>query len=236
VGRPESVEEPRIVHADRHLVIAYKPPGIDVHGRRADDPGSLIGRVAAMLGIAPERLHPASRLDRPVSGLVPIARSKVARQSLTRQYQGRRVHRTYVALTRGVPEPSSGVWDGPIGSDPGNSRQRTIGGRDPKPAETRYTIRKLAGAGHALVELRPKTGRTHQLRVHLAAAHCPILGDRRYGGEMRLTSADGTVLSARRVMLHAERLVLSHPETGQTETYAEALPADLSKLVEALSV
>jgi 23S rRNA pseudouridine1911/1915/1917 synthase len=227
--------EVTILFEDRHLVIVCKPVGMDVHGRGGDDPESLIGRVARRLGVSPRALHPAARLDRPVSGVVPIARSKVGRVSLTRQYQDHAVEKRYVAIASAAPSPRAGAWDRPIGVDPRDPRRRAAGGRDALPALTAYEVRADLDGGAALVDLRPRTGRTHQLRVHLAlVARCPILGDARYGGPRAVTLDDGRVVSVGRVMLHAAGLVLRHPESGSPLAIEAPPPPDFADLLLAL--
>jgi RluA family pseudouridine synthase len=226
---------PHILHADRHLIIASKPPGLDVHGRSPDDPSSFVALVARELGLPPRQLHPASRLDRPVSGLVPLARSKIARQSLTQQYQERLVHRTYVALASAIPDPPSGRWDKPVSpSIPGGGARRGKKVKD-LPAVTDYEILETLGSGCSLVELRPQTGRTHQLRIHLSQlGRAPILGDRRYGGPSSLTLGSGAVIALPRVMLHAKRIRLSHPATGEPFELEAPLWDDFQALLERL--
>lgn len=228
--------EPTILHQDRHLVIVGKPSGLDVHGRGPEDRTSLVAVVARALGIPARRLHPAARLDKPVSGVVPLARSKIARQSLTQQYQRRAVKRTYVALCLGVPTPARGRLDGAIGVDGRDRRRRVVGGRDARPAVTNYQVVRELAEGCSLVELQPQTGRTHQLRVHLSQlARCPILGDRRYGGPTTLSLDDGAVVAARRVMLHARKITLTHPETGEVMTVEAPFPKDYELVIDLLS-
>ena len=222
-----------ILHADRHIVVVVKPPGIDVHGRGPDDPGTLVALVASELRISPRALHPASRLDRPVSGVVPLARSKLARRSLTQQYQERQVHRTYVALAAGVPDPRSGRWDEPVRADvPRGGRAARAADQ---PAITDYVVIRDLAAGCSLIELRPVTGRTHQLRVHLSRlGRCPVLGDRRYGGPSGVTLDSGSVLGVPRVMLHARVISLRHPATGETLRIEAPLLDDMQRLLDSL--
>ena len=212
-----------VIHADRHLVIVNKPSGLDVHGRSPEDPDTLVALVARQLRLSPRRLHPASRLDKPVTGILPLARSKIGRKSLTEQYQRREIKRTYVALTLGLPDPAQGSWDQPIGPGRRGRRQAlSPGAPNAVPACTSYQVTQSWPNGVSLVVLRPATGRTHQLRVHLSqVGGCPILGDRRYGGPPTLTLPSGEVVALSRVMLHAAALRLTHPESGQ-EMYLEA--------------
>ncbi len=227
---------PRILHADRHLVVVSKPPGLDVHGRGPEDPRTLVALVARELRLRPDKLHPASRLDRPVSGLVPLARSKLARRSLTQQYQAREVHRTYLALASAVPEPPSGRWDRPVRpAIPGGGARRGRRKVGDQPAITDYEVVRELAAGCCLVELHPRTGRTHQLRIHLAqVGRAPVLGDRRYGGPRTVTLEDGAVLDLPRIMLHAARIRLRHPETDETLEIEAPLWEDMQGVLERL--
>ena len=232
---PLDTEEPvAVVHRDRDVVVACKPAGVDVHGRGPDDPRCFVAAVARALGLPARRLHPASRLDKPVSGLVPLALSKVGRKALTEQYQRRLVHRTYLALAARPPEPRRGLWDGPIGPDPRDRRSQAVGAPGARAARTAYVVVEDLQSGLALVELTPETGRTHQLRVHLAAAGCPIVGDRRYGGPTLVTLAGGAVVEARRVMLHAACLSWLDPTTGRRLEVSAGPTDDMAALLSRL--
>lgn len=229
---PEPIE---ILHHDRHLVVVSKPPGIDVHGPAPDAPGTLVTLVAEQLGLRPQQLHPAARLDRPASGIVPMARSKIGRQALTQQYQGREISRTYLAIAKGVPVPPSGRWDRAIGTDRRDPRSRAIDGAGARPAVTAYDVRRAFIDTWSFLELRPATGRTHQLRVHLSqVARCPILGDRRYGGPSSITLPGGAVVAVPRLMLHAARISLRHPESGEQLVIAAPPWPDFQALLERL--
>lgn len=230
-----TVPEIEVLFNDEHLVVVNKPPGIGVHGRSADDPTCLMAAVAAQLGVPQQHLHPASRLDLPVSGVVAIAKSAGGRRSLTQQYQQREVSRRYIALVAGIPSPSRGVWDAPIGVDERDRRRRVIDGYERRSAETNYRVVWSAGDSWSLVELTPRTGRTHQLRVHSSqVAKCPIVGDRRYGGPTTICLASGAILAVARVMLHAEHLSLSHPVSGAPLEIEATLWPDFAEIVTTL--
>jgi RluA family pseudouridine synthase len=208
-------DAPRVSHSrppdlvvERHddLVFVVKPSGIPTIPDHAGAAHSLLARAAKELGMDPSRLHPTSRLDREVSGVVLFALSPAAAARLKEaRAQGRYVRR-YVALASCVLEPESGVWDAPIGRA-GNPRHRKAFGRDAAPAKSLY--RTVAHAGETvLLALAPVTGRTHQLRVHAGYAGAPLLGDRVYGGAPRVTLPTGRVIALGRVMLHAARVVV----------------------------
>jgi 23S rRNA pseudouridine1911/1915/1917 synthase len=140
-----------------------------------------------------------------------------------------------VALVAGVPSPPSGRWDRPIGTDRRDPRSRAIDGAKAQPAITAYDVRRDFSGAWSFMELRPATGRTHQLRVHLSqVARCPILGDRRYGGPAAITLANGAVVAIARVMLHAARISLEHPESGERLVVEAALWPDFQALLERL--
>ncbi len=199
--------------ADVALVVLYrnadwlavaKPSGTPTTAPERAGVISLVDRVRSELvrddTVQP---HPLSRLDVDVTGVVLFALTSRARQLAVEARARGTYARRYIGLLSRSPEPHEGTWSWPIGVDP---RDRTLrvadGGRDPVPAVTRYRVNARAGA-LALVQFDLDTGRTHQIRVHASHAGCPVLGDRAYGGPRHVTLADGSVCTARRVMLHA---------------------------------
>lgn len=232
-----TIPEIEVLFNDEHLVVVNKPPGISVHGRNSDDPTCLMAAVAAQLGISQRLLHPASRLDLPVSGVIAIAKSARGRRSLTKQYQHREVSRRYIALVAGILTPPQGSWDAPIGVDRRDRRRRVIHGYEQRPAETEYRVIWTADETWSFVELTPRTGRTHQLRVHLSqVAKCPIAGDRRYGGPTTIGLENGAILAVPRVMLHAERLSLKHPESDVPMKVEATMYSDFEEIITRLKV
>jgi RluA family pseudouridine synthase len=191
------LREDGIVATDKPAALATIP---DHGGAR----GTLLGLVAEALGVDPQKLHPTSRLDRGVSGVVLFAESPEASERLRVARAQGTYARRYVAIASQSPVPPRGEWSTPIGraKDP---RHRAAHGRDPAPALSRYAVVACA-SNHALLALEPVTGRTHQLRVHASHASTPLLGDRVYGGPHRLTLPSGRVLSLDRIALHAARV------------------------------
>ena len=191
-----------IVFRDDALLVLSKPSGLPT---TSPDEGDCLVKRARALDPDAAQLHPSSRLDAEVTGLVTFARTREANLALLAARKRGAYRRLYLALVTGEPETSA-HWQGAIAIDPRDPRKRRV---DPsgKPAATRATCVARAGAV-SLLALRPETGRTHQLRVHAAHASCPILGDRPYGGEKRVTLDNGRVLTARRVMLHCARVEL----------------------------
>ncbi len=194
-----------VVHRDAHLLVLFKPARLPTTHPSGGD--CLVARAARIDPDAP-RLHATSRLDAEVTGLVTFARTRVANDALRKARREHRYHRLYLALTdrEGLDEPDA--WTEPIGIDPNDPRRRVpAAGPDAKAARTRASRRATAGP-LALLELRPETGRTHQLRVHAAAHGLALFGDVHYGGEKRAVLPNGRVLTARRTMLHCAALDL----------------------------
>jgi RluA family pseudouridine synthase len=186
------------------VVAADKPADVPTIPDHEGASQSLLASVARAIGCPPDALHPTSRLDRGVSGVVLFARTEQAAERLRVAREQGSYERRYVAIAAHPPSDATGSWDVPIGRarDP---RRRMPNGRDAVPSLTRYMAAGRAG-DWALLALEPVTGRTHQLRVHAAHAGAPLLGDRVYGGPSRATLASGAVLAFDRVALHAARV------------------------------
>jgi 23S rRNA pseudouridine1911/1915/1917 synthase len=181
------------------IVAAYKPATMATIPDQRGARGSLLAFAEDATGA---RLHATSRLDVGVSGVVVFAATDDARRRLADAREQGRYLRHYVAIACRAPDPPKGLWDAPIGraSDP---RKRVARGRDAASAETAYAVVALAPSGGALLAVEPKTGRTHQIRVHASDAGAPLLGDVTYGGPARLTSPTGAVTALGRIALHA---------------------------------
>ena len=217
-----------VVFEDSHIVVVDKPAGLPVHPGPGHPDGTLVNALLArcpdIRGIGGE-LRPGivHRLDRDTSGLMVVAKTQVAHQRLTQQLKDRAVHKEYAAVAVGLVTPEAGLIDAPIARDP-RHRQRmavTAGGRV---ARTHYDTVEIL-TGHTLLRLRLETGRTHQIRVHLAYQGYPVLGDAVYGG----AGAD-----AGRHFLHATRLGFRHPDTGQWSEHLAQLPHELARTLDAL--
>lgn len=199
----------RVIARAAGLVALEKPAGLPTIADHAGAAHTLVAAAAKLLGVAEEKLHPTSRLDREVSGVVVLASSPAAAALARRARDEGAYARLYVAVGSTTLEgaPDEGVWDAPIGRHPRDARHRAANGKDPAPARTRFRIVARAG-GACLLALRPETGRTHQLRVHAAHAGAPLVGDRVYGGRARVTSPSGAVVPFDRIALHAARVVV----------------------------
>lgn len=221
-----------LAHLSDDLAVALKPSGMATTAPIGED--CLTRRLEAQLGGA---LHPTSRLDAEVSGLVTFARTKRAIVALKEARARGLYEREYLALASGVPERDEGAWSWSIAIDPRDRRLRVAldegaPGQRVQRARTRYRVIEPLASGAALA-LYPETGRTHQLRAHAARAGLPLLGDVRYGGPRRVALDDGRVLRAARVMLHCRSLRI--PDLGGgTLALVAPPPADLRALYEAL--
>jgi 23S rRNA pseudouridine1911/1915/1917 synthase len=227
-----------VVYEDRHLLAVDKPAGLVVYPTRRHLPsGALVTEVHRRYRESGEMPpSPCHRLDRETSGLVLFARTLEARREIGRALEERRLEKVYLAVIDGELDGDEGVIDLPLGRAEGSAvRVRQGERRDGAPAMTAW--RRLARRGtQSLLELRPRSGRPHQLRAHLAAAGCPILGDKLYrGGDAfflrfiagRASAKELAALGAERHALHAWRLCFEHPISGRPLRLEAPLPADL---------
>lgn len=215
-----------ILYEDTDLLVVDKPAGLVIHPAYKHPDGTLFDAVRDELcrrGEAkPCLLH---RLDKDTSGAVLLAKTETARRHLVRQIEQRRLRKTYLALVCGRPDPASGSIDAPLCRDP-NDRLRVRIDPSGDPARTEYQTLQTWEPRFSLVELHPITGRMHQLRVHLAALHTPIVGDTRYADPARWEP-----LAPARQMLHARALTFQHPTSGEYTTVQAPLPDDLQMLL-----
>jgi 23S rRNA pseudouridine1911/1915/1917 synthase len=220
------LDRSRLLYADQHLAAVDKPAGVPAQPTLASDRGHLPELVAGLLGGVPFPVH---RLDRETSGVVVLARTRAAAAALSAAFREGAPRKTYLALTARAPAPPEGRIDAPLGPDPRRKGRRapTPGG---EPAATAYRTLRTYPGGQALVEARPETGRTHQIRVHLAHLGAPLLGDARYGGPRRVLE-----ISFPRVMLHALRLEIAHPATGARLALEAPVPEDFAAAERALA-
>ena len=227
--------EVAVVHADPHVIVVDKPAGLVVHPGAGHDAGTLVhGLVARFpdlldIGVG-EPLRPGivHRLDKDTSGLLAVARTPAAYASLVAQLQDRTMSRRYLALVLGHVEGGEGLVDAPVGRAAADPTRMTVsaGGKD---ARTRYTVlsRHDRPVPTTLLRCELETGRTHQVRVHLAAIGHPVVGDGRYGGRR-------AGLASPRGFLHAETLAFDHPESGERVEFRSMLPADLQSVLDSL--
>ncbi|MDA8062936.1 MAG: RluA family pseudouridine synthase [Actinomycetota bacterium] len=233
-----------VVYEDRDLIVVDKPAGLVVHPGAGNPTGTLVQGLLARYpelaeltdGEGDDARRPGivHRLDKGTSGLLIVARSRRARASLVADLAAHRVERTYLALVIGSVAADEGTVDAPLGRslrDP-TRISVTSGGRE---ARTHYRVeaRFAEPERSSLLECRLETGRTHQIRVHLAAIDHPVVGDGRYGG--RRSSAVGALLPPDRPWLHARALAFAHPVSGRRIELSSPVPADLDAVLRSLS-
>ncbi len=240
---PVSEAEPEaialtVVHADDTIIVIDKPAGLVVHPAAGHRAGTLVN---ALLHYAPElaalpRAGIVHRLDKETTGLLVVARTPAAQTALVRQLQERSMHREYLALVQGVLI-SGGTVDLPIGRHPIDRKRMAVVGNG-RAAITHYRVLRRLRA-HSLLQVQLDTGRTHQIRVHMARLGHPVVGDPEYGGRPRpvrdMTPEAAQILAGqRRQALHAAVLGLVHPRTGEDCRFEAPLPADFQALLDAL--
>lgn len=221
--RPQPEEGPlTIIYEDDWILVANKPPGVVVHPTYKNTSGTLLNavlwRVRDRPGAQPGIL---TRLDKDTSGLVVIALTPDVHATMQKDAAAGRTTKQYLAIVVGSPDPQHGEIVLPLARDPGD-RRRVVVTPEGAPCETRYQVLSTH-EGHAMVRCELVTGRTHQIRVHLAARGWPVLGDRVYG------EPDARIA---RQALHAWRVSLSHPITRQAFQFEAAIPADMRHVCE----
>ncbi len=216
----------RIAWEDEHLLVVDKPAGVVMHPGAGQTSGTLAHGLVDHGAAGGDAARPGivHRLDRDTSGLLVVARSEEAHRRLQKLVRRRAFERTYLALVRGEPRSWRGTIDAPIGRDRSEPTKRSLDTDTPRPAVTHFEVERLLGR-NALLRVRLETGRTHQIRVHLAAIDLPVVGDRVYG-----VPEPGL----RRQFLHATKLALPHPFSGDRLEVESPLPDDLAAFLETL--
>jgi 23S rRNA pseudouridine1911/1915/1917 synthase len=223
-----------IVYEDKNLLVVDKPAGMVVHPAPGHPAGTLVN---ALLAHCPElatsgdgRPGIVHRLDRDTSGLILVAKNEKTRRALQRQFKDRQVLKAYLALLDGHLQPAWGRIEAPVGRDPHHRQRMAVlaGGRE---AVTEYHVLEQfsrqsgpAAGDYTLAEAEPKTGRTHQIRVHFSSIGHPVVGDTVYGRRR-------SHLPVARQFLHARRLAFKHPATGQRTEFEAPLPDDLAEVL-----
>jgi 23S rRNA pseudouridine1911/1915/1917 synthase len=215
----------RIAYEDEHLVVVDKPAGLVVHPAPGHASGTLVHGLLEhdVAGGDAERPGIVHRLDRDTSGLMVVARSEEAHRRLQALVRKRALERHYLALVVGRPRSRSGRIEAPIGRDRRDPLRHSLDTDTPREAVTHFEVVELLPA-HALLDVRLETGRTHQIRVHLAAIDLPVAGDPVYGRPRELGLA--------RQFLHAARLAFEHPFTGERVEVESPLPPDLQRALD----
>ena len=227
-----------ILYEDQHLLVVDKPAGMPVHPGPGHADNTLVNALLAHCPDLPgiggvQRPGIVHRLDKDTSGLMLVAKDEKAHAGLSQQLKDRTMHKTYVALVEGTVRPLEAMIDAPIGRDTNNRRRMAIDGAAAREAQTSYKVRCYAGANSelegqkTLLDASPITGRTHQIRVHLASLGHPVVGDAVYGRPSKLVG---------RQFLHAQRLTFTHPIDGCELTFEAELAPDLAAALRALGV
>lgn len=230
---PVDLPELGIIYDDEDFVVVDKPVGVAAHPSLGWEGPTVLGALAgAGYRIAtsgpPERQGIVHRLDVGTSGLMAVAKSERAYSVLKQAFRDREVSKTYHAVVQGHPDPFSGTIDGPIGRHPGHEWKFAVR-QDGKPSITHYeTLEAFPFA--TLLEVELETGRTHQIRVHMAAQRHPCVGDPMYGADPTLSAK----LGLERQWLHAVRLGFRHPGTGEPVEFSSSYPADLQHALDVL--
>ena len=215
-----------ILYEDDDLLVVDKPAGLTVHPAPGHPAHTLLNAVLShfpRLAALSDSLRPGivHRLDRDTSGVMVVAKNTRAQARLIEQFKARSVAKAYLVLVKGKLTPESGVIEAPIGRDPRDRKRMAVvtKGRE---ARTEYRVIKYIG-GYTLLEVKPETGRTHQIRVHLAAIGYPVVGDKVYGVKSPFLS---------RQFIHASRLGFKLPSTGKYMEFKSELPPDLAQALE----
>jgi 23S rRNA pseudouridine1911/1915/1917 synthase len=234
VAAPDPTVEVPVVHADESVIVVDKPAGLVVHPGAGHLTGTMVNGLLARfpdiagVGPDPERPGIVHRLDAGTSGLLVVARNQASYDDLVAQMAGHSARRTYLALVWGVPAARAGVVDAPIGRSARTPTRMAVTA-DGRAARTRYEVEEAFTdpVASSLLRCNLETGRTHQIRVHLAAIGHPVVGDERYGGVR-------PGLDAPRPMLHATALAFRHPRTGAEVAFDSPVPADMAAVLSRL--
>ena len=228
-----------ILHEDAHLIVVDKPPGLVVHPAPGHAGGTLVNGLLfhcpdlAEGGGIGGRIRPGivHRLDKDTSGVLVVAKTEAAHHHLAEEFKDRRVEKEYLALVHGAPGTAEGEIRQPIGRHPVERKKMSVHSRNSRDAHTRWTVARRYAAA-TLLKVRIFTGRTHQIRVHLAAAGMPVAGDCVYGKIPR--NAPPCLRKIPRQMLHAHRIAFVHPADEGPVEFVSPLPADMAAVMAAL--
>jgi 23S rRNA pseudouridine1911/1915/1917 synthase len=221
-----------VIYSDEHIVVINKPAGLVVHPGAGVVEGTLVNALLFHFpGIErvghPERPGIVHRLDKETSGVMVVARSEKAYTELKRQFKGREVEKIYLALVWGQVQLEEGKFDWALGRHPRHRQRISIRTRKPKAALTLFSVKKVLEQ-FTLLEVKPVTGRTHQIRVHFAAAGHPVVGDGRYGGRDKAGRFT-------RLYLHAWRIVFAHPVGKILSEFYAPLPQEFQDIIRSVT-
>ena len=232
-----------VAYEDAHVIVIDKPAGLVVHPAAGHADGTLVNALLAHCGGSLSGIGGVSRpgivhrLDKDTSGLLVAAKTDAAHRGLAAQFAAHTVRRSYRAVVWGVPRPGHGEIVGNIGRSPANRKKMAVVASGGKPALTRYRVVRAVGTEAALVECRLATGRTHQIRVHMAGLGHAVVGDPLYGGGARrrpASAARAAVAALNRQALHAYILGFTHPNEGEGLRFTSELPNDINDVLRIL--
>ena len=230
-----------VLYQDPDLVVVNKPPGLVVHPAAGHYSGTLVHGLLAvcpdLAGVGGEaRPGIVHRLDKDTSGVMVVAKNDRTHRALAQQFKSGGIGKVYAAICRGWPGTDLGEIDAPIGRHPVRRKEMSTRSRSGRPALTRYRVLQRYSLGASLLDVKILTGRTHQIRVHLASIGFPILGDPVYGvGHLALKkSAENLKGLILRQMLHAKRLGFRHPGTDEALVFEAPIPPDMERLLAVL--
>jgi 23S rRNA pseudouridine1911/1915/1917 synthase len=229
-----------ILYEDSELAVINKPAGLVCHTGAGIRSGTLVNALLHHMGPLeagdPQRPGIVHRLDKFTSGVMLVAKNKSAHRRLAQQFKSREVKKEYIAMVYGSPSPDSGTIDLPLGRDPKDRKKISTRARRKRTAITHYSLEKKYGLV-SLLSIRIDTGRTHQIRVHLAHKGHPIVGDSVYGGN-RIKNLQGKILAAagemQRPFLHSRRIQFHHPKSGELLSFTAPLPPELERFLAVL--
>ena len=227
-----------IIYEDADIAVINKPAGMACHAGAGLRSGTLVNALLHRMGPIeagdPERPGIVHRLDKFTSGVIITAKNNFSHRGLARQFKSREVKKEYLALVHGVPSPPVGTIDLAIGRDANNRKKMSIGARRKRNAVTHYAVKESFGFA-ALLDIRIETGRTHQIRVHMAAKKHPVVGDFLYGGN-RFKNLPAPLAKIaedmRRPFLHSSRVEFTHPRSGEKLAFQAPLPEELGTILE----
>jgi 23S rRNA pseudouridine1911/1915/1917 synthase len=226
-----------ILYEDSDLAVINKPAGMVCHAGAGIRSGTLVNALLHHMGSLetgdPQRPGIVHRLDKLTSGVMLVAKNSLAHRQLSQQFKSREVKKEYLALVHGKPSPVSGTIDMPLGRDPKDRKKISIRARRKRSAITHYSLEQNYGPVSLLI-VRIETGRTHQIRVHLAQKGHPVVGDSVYGTG-RIRSLPARLLAAakdlQRPFLHSRRVQFHHPRSGELLSFSAPLPPELERFL-----
>ena len=229
-----------VIYEDADIAVINKPAGMACHAGAGLKSGTLVNALLYHMGPIeagdPQRPGVVHRLDKFTSGAIITAKNNFSHRSLARQFKSREIKKEYIALVHGVPSPPAGTIDLEIGRDPNNRKKMSVRSRHKRNAVTHYKVKENFGYA-ALLDIRIETGRTHQIRVHLAAKGHPVVGDFLYGGN-RVKNLPAPIAKIvedmRRPFLHSAGVEFTHPRTGEKLAFHAPIPEELQKLLGAI--